>query len=99
MKETAGIGRLEVVPQAPQQSPAPFIVTVIKEPEREMSVPELIIGSLGIAGSLLVLALICGAVAGLVLVVWNKFHPAADRHLPPVSPQVPVGGPPNTPTP
>jgi hypothetical protein len=40
---------------------------------------------------------VCGAVAGLVLVVWNKFHPPADRHLPPVSPQIPLGGPPNTP--
>jgi uncharacterized iron-regulated membrane protein len=83
--------------QQAQPQPSPFIVTVIKEPEREMSVPELIIGSLGIAGSLLLLALVCGLVAGLVLVVWNKFHPATDRHLPPVSPQVPVGRPPKSP--
>ena len=83
--------------QQAQPQPSPFIVTVIKEPAREMSVPELLIGSLGIAGLLLVLALLFGAVAGLVLVVWNKFHPPADRHLPPVSPQLPVGRPPNTP--
>lgn len=84
--------------QQPQPTATPFIVTVVKEPQKEMSVPELIIGSLGIAGSLLVLALAFGAVAGIVLVVWNKFHPAADRHLPPVSPQVPVGDRPNTPS-
>ena len=83
--------------QTPQPQ-SPFIVTVIKEPAKEMTVPELIIGSLGIAGSLVLLALVFGAVAGLVLVVWNKFHPAADRHLPPVSPQFPVGRPPNTPS-
>ena len=82
--------------QSPPQ-PSPFIVTVIKEPAKEMTVPELIIGSLGIAGSLLLLALVCGAIAGLVLVVWNKFHPPTERHLPAVSPQMPVGRPPNTP--
>ncbi|HVQ41768.1 MAG TPA: hypothetical protein VMS54_06170 [Vicinamibacterales bacterium] len=84
--------------QQAQPQPSPFVVTVIREPADEMSVPELIIGSLGIAGSLLLLALVCGAVAGVVLVVWNKFHPPVDRHLPSVSPQVPVGRPPNTPT-
>jgi hypothetical protein len=83
--------------QQAQPTPSPFVVTVIREPADEMSVPELIIGSLGIAGSLLLLALVCGAVAGVVLVVWNKFHPPVDRHLPSVSPQVPVGRPPNTP--
>ena len=83
--------------QQPQPSPTPFIVTVIKEPQQEMSVPELLIGSLGIAGSLLLLALVFGAVAGIVLVVWNKLHPAANRHLPPVSPQVPIGGRPTRP--
>jgi hypothetical protein len=80
------------VQQQPQPTPTPFIVTVIKEPKKEMSVPELLIGSLGIAGSLLLLAIVFGLVAGLVLVVWNKFHPATDRHLPSVSPQIPVGG-------
>jgi hypothetical protein len=83
--------------QQAQPQPSPFVVTVIREPAPEMSVPELIIGSLGIAGSLLLLALVCGAVAGVALVVWNKFHPPVDRHLPSVSPQVPVGRPPNTP--
>jgi len=83
--------------QQAQPQPSPFVVTVIREPAQEMSVPELIIGSLGIAGSLLLVAIVFGVVAGVVLVVWNKFHPPADRHLPSVSPQLPVGRPPNTP--
>ena len=51
-----------------------------------MTVPELILGSLGIAGSLLVLALALGTVVGGVLVVWHRFRPVSRDHLPPVSP-------------
>ena len=69
-----------------QQKPDAFIVTIIKEPQKEVTVPELIIGSLGIAGSLLLLALVLGAVAGVWLVLWNRWRPADRRHLPPVRP-------------
>ena len=69
-----------------QKPPDAFIVTVIKEPAKEMTVADLIVGSLGIAGSLLALALVLGAVAGAWLVVWNKWRPASRRHLPPVRP-------------
>ena len=73
-----------------QQQPPPkqdaFIVSVIREPADEMTVPELILGSLGVAGSLFVLALALGAVAGTVLVVWHRLRPASRDHLPPVSP-------------
>jgi hypothetical protein len=66
--------------------PKAFVVTVIKEPVKEFTVADLIVGSLGIAGSLLVLALVLGAVAGGALVFWNKRFPANRRHLPPVTP-------------
>ena len=71
--------------QAPPKQDA-FIVSVIREPADEITVPELILGSLGIAGSLLILALALGAVAGGVLVVWHRVRPASRNHLPPVSP-------------
>ena len=61
-------------------------MSVIREPADEMTVEELIVGSLGIAGSLLLLALALGAVAGGVLVVWHRIRPASRDHLPPVSP-------------
>ncbi|HXT69842.1 MAG TPA: hypothetical protein VN700_08800 [Vicinamibacterales bacterium] len=70
--------------QQPKQDA--FVVTVVREPEKEMTVPELVIGSLGIAGSLLLLALVLGAIAGGWLVIWNRFRPASRRHLPPVRP-------------
>ena len=69
-----------------EQRPDAFVVTVIKEPAKEMTVPELIIGSLGIAGSLVALALVLGVIAGGWLVIWNRFRPASRKHLPPVSP-------------
>ena len=79
-----------------QQRPDAFVVTVVQEPPREMTVADLIIGSLGVAGGLLVLALALGVVAGAGLVVWNRLFPAARRHLPSVSPSVTSPGLPPT---
>ena len=69
-----------------EKPPNAFIVTVIKEPVKEMTVADVIVGSLGIAGSLLALALVLGLVAGAWLVIWNKLRPASRHHLPPVRP-------------
>ena len=41
-----------------QKAPDAFIVTVIKEPAKETTVADVIIGSLGIAGLLVLLALV-----------------------------------------
>ena len=71
-----------------QQTPPPdaFVVTVVKEPAKEFTVADLIVGSFGIAGTLLLVAIVLGGVVGAVLVMWNKRHPADQRRLPPVSP-------------
>ena len=63
-----------------------FVVTVIKEPAKEGTVSDLIIGSLGVAGTLFVAALALGAVAGAVLVIWHRFFPSNRHQLPPVRP-------------
>ena len=63
-----------------------FIVTVIQEPEPEMTVADVIVGSLGVAGALLVLALLLGVVAGAVMVLWRRWRPRNWRPMPPVSP-------------
>ena len=65
------------------------MVTVIRAPEPEMTVADLIIGSLGLAGALLVLSLAFGVVAGAILVVWHRLRPTPWRPMPPVSPSVP----------
>ena len=66
--------------------PDAFLVTVIREPAKEVTGADDIIGSLGIAGALLVLALALGVVAGGLLVIWNRWRPTSADHLPPVKP-------------
>ena len=81
-----------------QKAPDAFIVTVIKEPERELTVGDVIIGSLGVAGALLVLALALGVVVGVGLVIWHRWRPSNWRPMPPVSPSWSGGdGPPSSP--
>ena len=65
-----------------------FIVTVIKPPVREMTVADLIVGSLGLAGASLLLALALGAVFGGALVVWHRIRPGDWRPMPPVAPSI-----------
>ena len=69
-----------------QKPPDAFIVTVIREPEPEMTVADVLIGSLGVAGALLVLALLLGLVAGALMVLWRRWRPREWRPMPPVSP-------------
>ena len=64
------------------------MVTVIRAPEPGESVANLLIGSLGLAGTLLVFSLALGVVAGAVLVIWHKLRPAPWRPMPPVSPSI-----------
>jgi hypothetical protein len=64
------------------------MVTVIRPPEKGMTVPDLIIGSLGLAGTLLVCSLALAAVAGGALVVWRRIRPSPWRPMPPVSPSL-----------
>ena len=71
-----------------QKQPDAFIVTVIRPPEPEETVADVIVGSLGMAGALLLLALVLGAIVGGGLVLWFKLRPREWRPMPPVSPSV-----------
>ncbi len=86
-------------PQAPAPAPpsrdpveAPrdsFVVTIIPAtPAEEQGVADVILGSLGVAGSLLMLALVLGVFVAGCRVAWNRRHPPADDHLPPVVPTI-----------
>jgi hypothetical protein len=71
------------------QEPKPFIVTVIpRDPTPETGVADVIVGALGIAGALLLLALVLGGLFAALRLFWLRRHPPADDHLPPVSPFV-----------
>ena len=71
-----------------QKQPEAFVVTVIKEPEPETGVGDVIIGSLGLAGAALLLSLVLGAIVGGGLVLWFRWHPREWRPMPPVSPSL-----------
>ena len=84
-----------------QEQPADaFIVTVIKEPVPQATVADLIIGSLGLAGVLLLISIALGGIVGMLLVRWHRRHPPGRDHLPPVSPLIPdPDAPPTSPAP
>jgi hypothetical protein len=69
-----------------QASPSSIVVTVVQQPARQTTLGDVVFGALGIAGVLLLLALLLGAVFSSLLLVWNRRHPPEDRHLPSVSP-------------
>ena len=74
------------------QDVKPLIVTLQRDPEPTTSIADVIIGSLGVAGVLTVLALIAGAVFGALLVYLRRRRQVEDDHMPSVSSQIPLNG-------
>ena len=70
------------------QKPDAIMVTVIRAPEPEMTAADLIIGSLGLAGTLVVFSLALAGIVGAGLVMWRRVRPAPWRPMPPVSPSL-----------
>jgi hypothetical protein len=62
----------------------PIIITVAQTPAEELSIADVVLGSLGLAGALLVLALVLGVAVAAVRVGWNRAHRPEENHLPPV---------------
>jgi positive regulator of sigma E activity len=72
-----------------QPPPDAFVVTVIETPAREITLGDVIFGSLGVVGVLVLLALVLGGALSFLMVAWNRRHPPESEHMPPVSPLVP----------
>jgi len=83
------------------QVPDSFIVEVVPpQAAPEITVADVILGSVGLTGVLVLAALALGALLALALVFWNRTHPPADAHLPSVSPFAPDSpAPPSSPAP
>ena len=75
-----------------QQPPPsePFVVTIVQEPAEELTIQDVVVGSLGIVGTLVLVALVLGGLLALVFLGWNRRRPPESYHLPPVSPLVPT---------
>lgn len=71
----------------------PIYVTVAPEQAQAetpgTTVVDVLLGSLGIAGLLLLASLVLGVLLAGVLIRWHRRHPPEAGHLPPVSPLVP----------
>ena len=81
------------------QRPDAFVVTVIKEPQKEVSYGDVILSSLGVAGMLTLLSIVLAGVLAFLLVRWRRRHPPEHDHLPSINPLVPDSTlPPSSPT-
>jgi hypothetical protein len=88
------------VPAAQEPPSKPLVVTIVPAtPARERTVGDVIVGALGVAGALVLVALVLGVVFAAVRYAWHRRHPPQDDHLPPVSPYAGgSAGPPSSPT-
>ena len=57
-----------------QQSANPIIVRVVEQPVHETTIADVIFGSLGLVGILLVSAAVLGVVLGGGLILWKRFR-------------------------
>ena len=67
------------------QNPQPFIINLPQQPAESTSLADVVVGSLGITGLLILLALVLGAIVAFVLVQWHRRHPPDADHMPSVS--------------
>jgi hypothetical protein len=77
--------------EQPPKSDA-FVVTVIREPAKEVTFGDVILSALGVTGVLVILSLVLAALLAFVLLWWRRRHPP--EHLPPISPLIPGPAPP-----
>jgi hypothetical protein len=67
----------------------PLIVRLVETPTKEITLADVIFGSFGIVGALVLTALVSGGALSLLFLAWNRRHPPESDHMPPVSPLVP----------
>jgi len=63
------------------QNTPPVIVTLVEKPTPQTTFADVILGSLGLTGALVLLAVVLGAIMAIWMVRWNKRHPPSDEHL------------------
>jgi len=85
--------------QAPQPTPQPFMVEIIRPPADELTIADLLVNSLGLAGAFAVAAIPLGLIVGYLMIKWNARRPPEADHMPHVGPSHQVKGPPSGPVP
>jgi len=78
------------------QPSQPIYVTVARDPADMESpgttVVNIIVGSLGLAGAMLLASVLLGGLVAFLLIRWHRRHPPECDHLPPVSPLIADSG-------
>ena len=65
-----------------QQAPDPIMVKLVEQPAAEVTVGDVILGSLGIAGLMTLAAIVLGAIVGLVLIRRSRNRGIEHEHPP-----------------
>lgn len=69
-----------------QPDAQPFIVTVVETPAPEVTILDVVLGSLGVVAALFVLAVGLGILVSMARLQWRRRHPPEGQHMPPVAP-------------
>lgn len=81
-----------------QPTPQPFIVEIIRPPSDELTISDLLVNSLGLAGAFAVAAIPLGLIAGYLLIRWNARRRPEDDHMPHISPSLELQDPEDPPS-
>jgi len=76
------------------QDPKPdaFVVTLVEKEAPEITFADVVYGSFGLVGLLVLASLVFAGVLSLLLVLWNRRHRPEEAHMPPVAPLIPLSG-------
>ncbi|HQX81714.1 MAG TPA: hypothetical protein PKW63_08150 [Vicinamibacterales bacterium] len=70
------------------QDPKPFIVEIIRPATEELTVVDVLVGALSLAGVFAIAAVPLGIVAGYLLIQWNRRRRPESSHMPHISPSL-----------
>lgn len=70
------------------QEAKPFIVEIIRPPTEELTVVDVLVGALSLAGVFAIAAVPLGIAAGYLLIQWNRRRRPESSHMPHISPSL-----------
>lgn len=68
------------------QTDGAFMVRLVEQPAPEVTVGDVILGSLGVAGAMTLIALVLGALVGWILIRRSRDRGIEDEHPPSIHP-------------
>ena len=75
---------------APQTAPQPFMVQIDRPAPARETVKDVIVGSFGLTGALVLAAILCGGVLAGIWILWRRWRRTYERDAPPSLGSVPI---------